>query len=422
MSQSISLKHSLIDMIVHVPTLTKRTGKICISSRIELEKPLPHLPETLWYCFDEVHEDWLSPRSDGFAATGLLIAMYASEDLTIRGSFSPKLAYGLYDYRDVFHAWKPNLFKRVEIHFDQLKAVPQDNDQTGVATVFSGGVDSFYTLWSHLPQNQDIPEARVTHGLFVHGLDLRLDDETNFRAAAQTYAGLFNNLGLELILASTNAYLFSEFRIDWIYFHGAPMIGAALLMSPFLRRLYIPSGFPSYTKLVPLGLSPLTDHLLNTETLDFIHHGAATSRPDKLAVLVDWPVTYHHLRVCADKERLDILRNCSSCHKCYRTMTILAILDSLQKYNNFSQKLTIRDYIRWGLFTHLNVRHARDIRDKAMETRKYKMAFLIQVAIILRRIKQFTLRFFKGMLSEEQLYRIKRHVYKPDSDVLGGDV
>ncbi len=408
-------------MIVHPPTLTENSGEICIASRFEMEAPLPYLPKTLWYRFDKMNQEWLSPRSDGFAATALLVAMYAGEDLTIRGPLSPKLAYGLLDYRNVFHAWKPNLFKMVKIHFDQLEEVPQNSGQTGVATAFSGGVDSFYTLWSHLPQNQGIPEARVTHGLFVHGLDLRLDDETNYRTTAQKYAELFNNLGMELILASTNAYLFSEFRIDWVYFHGAPMIGASLLMSQFLRRFYIPSGFPSYTKLIPLGTSPLTDHLLNTETLDVIHHGAATSRFEKLSALVEWPVTYHHLRVCANKERLNIMQNCSSCHKCYRTMTILEILDSIQKYNNFTQKLTTLDYLRWGLFTHLNIRHARDIQNKAIEARKYKMIILIMVAIILRKIKKIFLRVFMGMLSREQIYRIKRKVFKPESEILRYD-
>jgi len=403
-------------MILHPPTLTKDSGNICMASRIEMENPLPHLPETLWYRFDTRYEEWLSPRSDGFAATALLVAMYAGEDLTIYGPLSPKLAYGLSEYRNVFHAWKPELFKRVEIHFDQLESVPKESSQIGVATAFSGGVDSFYTLWSHLAENQVIPDARLTHGLFIHGLDLRLDDPENFRTVAQKYKDLFSGLGLELILAATNAYLFSEFRIDWVYFHGAPTIGAGLLLSPFLQRLYIPSGYPSYTKLVPNGVSPLTDHLLNTETLDIIHHGAKTSRYEKLSVLVNWPVTYHSLRVCSDKKRLDILQNCSSCHKCYRTMTVLEILNSLENYRNFSHKLSMGDYIRWGLFTHLNIRHARDIRGHAWKARKYKMAIFIQVAIILRKVNKFFVSLIKGILTKEQLYRIKRKVYKPESD------
>ena len=271
-------------MIVHTPTLTKDSGEIVIASRIEMQKPLPYLPETLWYRFAEVHEERLSPRSDGFAATALLLAMYAGEDITIRGPLSPKLAYGLYDYRNVYHAWYPKVFKKVKLQFEQLDAVHHAPSQNGVATAFSGGVDSFYTLWSHLPENQSIPAARITHGLFVHGLDLRLDDKANYQVTAKKYTDLYEGLGLELILASTNAYLFSEFRIDWIYFYAAPMIGAALLMSPFLRRFYVPAGSPSFSKHFPDSVSSLTNHLQNSETLEIIRHGVGISRFEKLAI------------------------------------------------------------------------------------------------------------------------------------------
>jgi len=402
-------------MIVHTPTITHIGGEICIAARIEMQKALPNLPEELWYRFPEAYEDRLLPRADGFAATALLVAMYAGEDLKVRGPISPKLAYALFEYRNIFHAWSPNLFQKVNIQYDYLEPVLQHRGQTGVATAFSGGVDSFYTLWAHLDGNQVIPTARVTHGLFIHGLDLRLDDEANFRAAAGIYTNLFETLGLELIVGSTNAYQFSEFRIDWVMFHGAPMIGAAQLLSPFLRCFYVPSGFPSYTKLVPNGVSPLNDHLLSTEGLDVIHHGAETSRFDKLALLTSWPATYHHLRVCADKGRLDVLQNCSSCHKCYRTTTILVLLDSLSKYSNFSQKLTVGDYFRWGFLTHLNIRHARDIRAKAWSLGRYKMALLIQIAILLRKVKKFLVNRIKSLLSREQLYRIKRKVFASES-------
>jgi hypothetical protein len=404
-------------MILHPPAVTEDLGEIVISSRIDLSNPLPNLPETLWFRYKEQHRTWLHPRSDGFSPTALLVAMYAGEDLHIHGPISPKLAYGLQEYRNVFHAWRPNIFKKVEIYPHRLEVFPQSKGPTGVAAAFSGGVDSFYTLWSHLPQNQDIPDARVTHALFVHGLDLRLDDPTNFQAAAQGYQQLLQDMGVELIQAATNAFLFSEFRIDWVYFHGAPMIGAAMLMSPFIKRYYIPSGYPSFTKLVPNGVSPLTDHLLNTESLDIIHHGAETSRFEKISVLVNWPATHHRLRVCADKQRLDVFENCSSCHKCYRTMTILTILDSMGEYKNFSKKLTFRDYLRWGFLTHLNLRHARDIRSHAWQAGKYQMVLMIQGAILLRKIKKILVAIVKNLVSRETLYCIKRKVYKPEGGI-----
>jgi len=284
-----------------------------------------------------------------------------------------------------------------------------------VGTAFSGGVDSFYTLWAHMKQNQPIPDARVTHGLFVHGLDLRLDDEANYRVTADTYERVFKELGLELIRASTNAYQFSEFRINWTMFFGAPLVGVALLLGPWMRRFYVPSGMPSYTRLFPQGSSPLTDHLLSTEVAEIVHHGSSISRYEKTFVVSAWSATHHKLRVCSNKMRMRGLINCCSCHKCYRTMVLLEMKGALANYSNFPRKMTPIDFLRWGALMPLNPDIESEIRDLAFRNGHIGIGFWMQVAIVLYRIQSFTNRAFKSFLSREQLVRLKRRVFSPES-------
>ena len=135
-------------MIIHSPTLTKSDGEIYITSRFELRRPLAELPVEMWYRFPEKYQRFLSPRprADGFAASALLLAMYTGEDLEIRGPLSPRLAYGLYTYQDVFASWAPELFTKIDIQFERLENPPQNEAASGVTTAFTGGVDSFYTL------------------------------------------------------------------------------------------------------------------------------------------------------------------------------------------------------------------------------------------------------------------------------------
>ncbi|MFC1878658.1 hypothetical protein ACFLZW_01970 [Chloroflexota bacterium] len=407
-------------MLVHEPTIRTAAGEIRCSARLEMDKPLPNLPQELWYRFPEKYAADISTRAEAFAPTALLVAMYAAEDLVIRGPISPLLAYNLFEYRNIYHSWRPKIFKMVDIQYDCLEKAPASVQPAAAATAFSGGVDSFYTLWAHLPGNQPIPQARVTHGLFVHGLDLRLDDPNNFQAAAIHYQALFEDMGLELILASTNAYQFSEFRINWTLFDGPPLVGAASLLSPLLGRFYIPSGMPSYLKLIPQGSSPLTDHLLSTETLDIIHHGASISRYEKTLAVVNWPVTYNSLRVCSDKQKMFGLKNCAVCQKCYRTMTLLEILDVFENYSeNFPTGLSIGSYLRWGLLTHLDPDQAGAIRKNALESGRFGMAFFVQVAILLRIIKRFLVESFKIILGRQAIYRLKRKVYPPESGING---
>jgi hypothetical protein len=400
-------------MILHSPIIKKHDDQVTISSRFEIRSALPNIPQDLYYRFPERYEPFLALSADGFAATALLVAMYTGEDLTIRAPISPKLAYGLIEYRNIFHTWLPKLFRMIDIKYENVEKSPQTFREGFVASAFSGGVDSFFTLWSHLPENQAIPDARITHGLFIHGYDLRLDEEDVYQAIAQKYSTLFQNLGLNLILASTNAYHFSQFRIDWSLFHGAPLIGAAQLLSPFLGRFYVPS-FLTYNKLAPQGSSVLVDHLLSTEGLDIIHHGASTSRFEKLTLLTKWPATYDHLRVCANKQQSSKLQNCSRCHKCYRTMTALAVLNTLSRYSTFSSKLYLRDYFRWGIQTHMNLDIASDISQRAWKSGKVGLALGTWLSISINSMVKIALKFLKLLVPQKILYQIKSKLLKPE--------
>ncbi len=402
-------------MIVHAPIKTIEDGQICIAARFEMQKPIPFLPPTLWYSFPEHYAKQIHSRSDAFAPTALLIAMYSGEDLRVQGAISPKLAYNLYEYQEIFLAWYPNLFQRIEIQYEQLELPPSFESTNAGVTAFSGGVDSFYTLWANLPKNQPIPHAQVTHGLFVRGIDLRLDDKANYLSTVEPYDQMFKDLGLELIQAATNANQFAEFRIDWPIFFGAPLIGCAMLLAPWLTRFYVPSSMLSYLKLIPQGSHPLIDHLLSTETTEIVHHGAAINRYDKLDKLVHWPVTHHKLRVCADKLRLAGLSNCSACHKCYRTMTLLELLDALPNYKNFSKKMSPVDYLRWGIFMPPSKKSRLFVRNQAFRNGHISMALWVQVTLILQHLKTYVIKAIKYILSQEQLYQLKRKIFHPEA-------
>jgi hypothetical protein len=402
-------------MILHTPVLSKQDGQVLVAARVETQSAIPNLPKELWYRFPERYEEMVGARADGFAATTLLTAMYCGEDLNIRGPISPRLAYGLLEYRNIFHGWLPKIFHMVDVSYEKVEIAQMDSKLKGVGAAFSGGVDSFYTLWAHQAENQPIAEARITHGLFIHGFDLRLSESASFLAIAKKYEQLFGSLGLDLITASSNAHQFAEFRVDWVYFSGAPLIGAATILSPFFRRFYVPSTY-SYNGIVPQGSSPLLDHLLSSESLDIVHHGASTNRFKKMRTLADWPVSYDLLRVCANQNKSDGLKNCSNCHKCYLTMTTLSILDTLPMYTTFAEKLTFWNYFHWGLHTHMNLPLARDIRRRAWKAGKIGLALGLWMAISINIVLKATVKAIKFMLPPKILYQIKMKLYKTTDD------
>ena len=69
--------------------------------------------------------------------------------------------------------------------------------------VFQEVIDSFYTLYSHLPENEDNPMNQITHLLYIDGFDTLLGDPT-YSVAKKHYEEFANKLGIKLLTASTN--------------------------------------------------------------------------------------------------------------------------------------------------------------------------------------------------------------------------
>jgi hypothetical protein len=147
-------------------------------------------------------------------------------------------------------------------------------------------------------------------------------------------------LGIQLISARTNAREFDGG--NWEFCHGAMLTSLPLVLGRGLTRFYIPSTH-TYSDLFPWGSDPRLDHLLSTETLQVVHDGATATRFEKTVAIAQWPEAYSRLRVCWVKP--DGLKNCCRCNKCIRTMTSLAILGKLERFETFPLQLE-RQHIR----------------------------------------------------------------------------
>lgn len=363
-------------MIIHAPEISRTNGEACVSARVEFQTSGVSTPDTLWFAFPESDGTASTGRADGFVAALLLVAMRYGEDIQVRGTVSPRLLRGLYEYQRIFHAWFPERYSMVTITYDNLQ--PPEPGARGTACAFSGGVDSFYSLQLHLPQHEQIPGYQITSGFFIHGLDIPLDDESTYRTAAQAYDEMFQSLGLTLFTGRTNIRRFVD-RAVWEFVHGATLTGLVLMLDRAFARFYIPSSH-TYADLYPWGSDYRIDHLLATETLEVVHDGANAMRLEKLAAIARWPETYARLRVCWEKP--DGLTNCCRCNKCIRTMTTLDLLGVLPHYTTFPLPLE-RQHIRDCRFLSIGERRfARQILDYAVAAGRHDIAFDLRYALL----------------------------------------
>lgn len=397
-------------MIIHQPETTLQNSEICISSRIEISKPVTNLPDRLWFRFPESCSAFLVDHSNGFAASLALLAMYLEEPLEVRGVVSPRLAYGLLEWQKVFHLWMPGQFHLTDLKFERFQALQKGEVQEKVGCAFSGGVDSLFTVWSHLPQNQPVRSAQITHGLFIQGFDISLHQGERFLALYERYMQAFTELGLELLPARTNVLDFYRFRVGWEIAHGGPLIGIAQVFGGLFGRFYVPSTY-SYLACKPQGTTPVTDHWLSTETLEVVHHGAAKRRIEKYKALGDWPVAHQLLRVCTTtKPSEQTAFNCCRCGKCMRDMIMLEVLGFLPRFVTFREPFGYRSIFRLFIF-HPPPYFTDELYREAFAARKVGIAILVFLLNRWIAIRNFLRARFFSLMSKDVLYRLKRRIY-----------
>ena len=227
-------------MIIHEPEFLKKDDHTIVFSRIEMRHSIVNFPDALWYRVPDRFSQYLSTQSDAFLVPGLLAGMHFQEDIEIRGTVSPKLAYNLNEYQYLLNFRIPKAVSPVEIKYGQLKPL-QDNPKA-VGTTFSGGVDSLFTLWKHLPKNLTDPDYQITHALFILGFDILNADRQKYHSIYSGYSEALQQINVELISLETNLVSLIMPRMRFVHFYGPVLIGAAHVFGKLFNKFLIPSS------------------------------------------------------------------------------------------------------------------------------------------------------------------------------------
>jgi hypothetical protein len=202
-------------------------------------------------------------------------------------------------------------------------------------------------LHRHLPANEVLPDYRLSHCLTINGFDNDVDLEQTglFKQLHQVYEPMLSAQGIKMVEMQTNMQRFRLAAMGRSKLHltfGLPLAAAALVMGNMFARFYIPASY-HYGGLVPDGSHPMMDHLLSTETTQFIHDGASATRVAKTIAIAGWPETHSRLRVCFQGAQYNTARgvfeNCGACEKCLRTMIPLEIAGKLSEFSTFPRGL-----------------------------------------------------------------------------------
>lgn len=334
-------------MIIHPPELINRNGLAIVHARVELHQHPANFPDQIWYRVPEEFSHLLSLQSDAFLIPCLLAGMYFQEAIEVRGPVSPRLAYNLAEYQHLLSLRFPESLSPVNINYNLLRALP--GNPQGVGTTFSGGVDSLFTLWKHLPQNQPIPGHQVTHAVFIKGFDILPSEDPHYQFLLEKFKPAAAEIGVELIPLETNLLSIIHKRLPSPNFYGPIIIGTGQVFGAGFGKFIIPSSW-DHKQLQKKAYSsdPLIDPFLSTDTLEVIHHGATHARIDKVEAIADWEIARKVLWVCEIHKFTQDTWNCSRCEKCVRAMIPLYALGKMDKFKSFEKPFnTNQDTLWW---------------------------------------------------------------------------
>ncbi len=311
------------------PTIAVEENTVVYRTEIESEDGR----RDLWFRLDAKYADLVTDSCDP-ALVGLLIpAMAAGEDIHLSGPISERLYYNLSGpCQNVFGTTIP-ILDTIDIHPAGLRS--KSGRPPGVATGFTGGIDSFCVLADH-HYSPDCPEGfRLTHLVFnnvgSHGHGS--EGERIFKSRYARLAPFVERIGLPFVALDSNLDSFYSERLGFAQTHTPRIIAAALLLQGGIGR-YLSASSTDYraAAIYPCKYISSTESicipLLASESLDVLSVGHQYRRVDKTLKVADIPDSYEILDVCMREGD----RNCTTCRKCLRTMITLDIAGLLDNY------------------------------------------------------------------------------------------
>jgi len=325
---------------------------------IQIQFPIEYVGKTqfLWYSVDKRYKGYITTeKMDGSVVGLLLFAMQHREDMEIDGAISEKLYYHLTNYyMPILRLIIPSLHT-INILPEKLDGGKSYHCKKAVATGFSGGIDSFCTVFDHLT-NDTPTNYKITHLLFnnvgSHGEWGGSAARTLFNQRYDILKPFAEEIGLEFMKIDSNLSEFLQF--DFHITHLSRNLSPVLLFQKLFTKYYYSGAYRYQDCFIgptceEAYADPAVVHLLSTETLECILTGSQYSRVEKAGKVSRIEPSYRYLNVCVRTDTTGA--NCSVCWKCCRTLLSLEILGKLEKYRS------VFDLDKYGKVRNGYVRH-----------------------------------------------------------------
>ena len=385
----------------------ERPGWVRLSGRVSYGKPQNGRDaEDYWFEFPQAYADEVSTTGDPFLACLLPVAVELGEPLSLCRPVDGRM---LDHARTLMEAWQQWNAAHVPVPIEAEVLREPSSRGTRTACLFSGGVDSFYTVLS--PHASPIDDLLVIHGAF----DLMHARQPSFERVQGRLQAAADALGKTLIPSATNLLHTRLGKTDLVFMsQGSMMISVPLALERRFERVLIAASI-DLTWKEAWGTHPITDALLSTGSTVVEEHGFTKMRIPKTLAIAQSDVALATLRVClftGDET------NCMECEKCLRVAIVLDLLDVIERAPTFGgRRLDLRRVGRLAIGDP-HVRHYYlEMLEICRERGREDMARAIRKALFRSRLHDPFRPFVRWLRRNPAIrpltYRLERLVQEP---------
>ena len=307
-------------------------------------KTMPPHDNTIWVSVPDKYSECLATdRYDGFLVALLYPAMAYGEDIEIDGAVSKRLLRNINVFvQDILLAYNDKL-QRIDIKARETTS-QLISSAKHIGTGFSGGVDSFSTIYDNYVLEND-PEYKIdtlvclnvgSHGEYGDAETFKMFE--NRCVFLKQYA---DAVGLPFIPVDSNIHVYHEWGHQLT--HSLTLTSGILTLQGMFSKYYVASVGWNYNQWIieaakqrnhDIGefSEPYLLPLLSTESTEFVLDGMQYTRVQKTLNISNYPLTKKFLNVCVVNEPQ--VKNCGRCDKCARVGLTLSAVGKLDEYKD----------------------------------------------------------------------------------------
>lgn len=312
-------------MIIKKPYLKETAQQVSLCARVTIQGNT----EEAWFSVEPEYARYLTDdRADAFVVGFLTTALRLGEDIFCEAPITKRLYYQISQYLIPSMSANMQIYNPITIHAPVTEEpLPCEG---AVGTGWTGGVDSMYTLMTHLHREE--PGMKLTHLLVANVGTLESDHNTELLCymAQKARSGIARELDLSVVAVDSNIQLLQMEPYLSVESFRLP---AAVLAVQKLFRVFLHSASYEFGRFAFVQENSAYYELLcvscfETDCTVFYSAGSQVSRMQKLKELSEFSPAQKYLHPCIYVQR----DNCGTCGKCVRTQGALYALGTLDKF------------------------------------------------------------------------------------------